>query len=348
MAGLLQHARAITHPRDQALVDIAMVHSLRELVDKGRQPQVVLRLYRIVSIDSRYRIHLTAWTQGDDVLCEEIECDSAAAPPRMIQALDNDVITSGMNPGDQRADLHFIWLPVSREKELLACIELGLAEPLAPRQLLLIDGMRGLYANYLSLLHYSQVDTLTQLLNRKTFDDNLNRLLTHAGTKAARPPSSERRSQSDAHLDWLGVIDIDHFKRVNDTYGHMFGDEVLILVANIMRKVFRRKDKLFRFGGEEFVVLLRDTTEKNALSVFERFRSSVENQDFPQLGNVTVSIGITVVHRSDTPTMLLGRADEALYYGKNHGRNQCRFYEQLAADGHITAATVLHTEVDLF
>jgi diguanylate cyclase (GGDEF)-like protein len=344
---LLQHVKAITHPRDQALVDIAMANSLCELVDKRRR-RIVLRLYRIVSIDSRYRIHLTAWTYGGDLMCEEIECDSAAAPPRMIQALDNGVITSGVGPDDQGANLHFTWLPVSRDKELLACIELGLVKPLSPGQLMLIDGMRGLYANYLSLLHYSQVDTLTQLLNRKTFDESLDRLLAHAGAKTAKQPSSERRSHSDDHLDWLGVIDIDHFKRVNDTYGHMFGDEVLILVADVMRKVFRRKDKLFRFGGEEFVVLLRDTTEKNALGAFERFRRSVENRNFPQLGNVTVSVGITVVRRSDTPTMLLGRADEALYYGKKNGRNQCRFYEQLAAAGQVATTTVLHTEADLF
>ncbi len=325
-----------------------MVNSLRDLVDRGRRRKIALRLYRITAIGSKFRIFLTAWTHGGDVAYEEIECDSSAAPPRMIQALENGVITSGLSANELGEDIHFVWLPVSRDKELLACIELGLAKPLTLNQLLLIDGMRGLYGNYLSLLHYSQVDTLTQLLNRKTFDDSLERLLAHAGSKLAKLPPAERRSQSSDHLDWLGVIDIDHFKRVNDSYGHMFGDEVLILVANLMRKVFRRKDKLFRFGGEEFVVLLRDTTEKNALGAFERFRRTVESAGFPQLGSVTVSIGITVVHRSDTPTMLLGRADEALYYGKNHGRNQCRFYEKLAEDGLVSTASVLHTEAELF
>ena len=73
--------------------------------------------------------------------------------------------------------------------------------------------------------------------------------------------------------NWLAVVDIDHFKLVNDRFGHLYGDEVLILVANILRSSFRNQDRIFRFGGEEFVVLLRAATLENARQGFDRFRT---------------------------------------------------------------------------
>ena len=143
------------------------------------------------------------------------------------------------------------------------------------------------------------------------------------------------------------MIDIDHFKQVNDRYGHLFGDEMLILLADTMRRSFRRRDKLFRFGGEEFVVILRHAGEQRAQQVFERFRLAVMDREFPQLGRMTVSIGYTRIRAFDTPSNLIGRADEALYYAKRHGRNQLRCYEVLAETGHV-AARVMNTEAELF
>jgi diguanylate cyclase (GGDEF)-like protein len=233
----------------------------------------------------------------------------------------------------------------------LGCIEIATSRALSQRQLALIEGMRGLYCNYLSLLHYSQVDTLTGLLNSKTFDDSLQKILGARECRLPSRPEGERRN-GDSHDggdngDWLAVLDIDHFKRINDHFGHLFGDEVLLLVAGLMRQIFRRRDKLFRFGGEEFIVLLRHTSERNALKVFERFLETVARHAFPQVGQVTVSIGLTRIQPHDNPTTLLGRADEALYYAKHHGRNQLRYYEALAAEGKVVAKT-LNTEAELF
>ncbi len=347
MTEVLRHAEAITHPRDHAMVDTAMVQSLLEILGRGRRHPVV-RLYRVYFVDGQMQFTLTTWSEGRAVHCEEMECDAAAAPEPMRQALRDNAIGHAALAAGAAQPLHFTWLPVSRDKELLGCIEVGMAQPPTPAQLVLIDGMRGLYANYLSLLRYSQVDTLTGLLNRKTFDDSLQRLLTATAALPLRPPAAERRRAGGPPATWLAVMDIDHFKRVNDTFGHLFGDEVLILVANVMRKVFRRKDRLFRFGGEEFVVLLRDTTEENALRAFERFRRTVGGHEFPQLGRVTISVGFTRVQPADSPTTLIGRADDALYYAKEHGRDQVQLHDRLAASGRIAPATVVHTEVDLF
>jgi diguanylate cyclase (GGDEF)-like protein len=323
------------------------VRALLEMLGTGKGP-VVVRLYRIDFGGGQLQLTLTTWSEGGTSYHEEIECDLAAAPPPMRRALEAQRVGRGMlSDADGRA-LNFVWVPVLREKELLGCVEIGMRRAPTQRQMMLVEGMRGLYGNYLSLLRYSQVDTLTQLLNRKTFDDSLQQLLTAAAVRPLAEPARERRHEAKRHDNWLAVLDIDHFKRVNDSFGHLFGDEVLILIANVMRKVFRRKDKLFRFGGEEFVVLLRDSNEENAVRVFERFRRTIEDHSFPQLGNVTVSIGFTRVRASDSPTTLLGRADDALYYAKTHGRNQSQFYDRLVAAGEISQATVVHTVADLF
>jgi diguanylate cyclase (GGDEF)-like protein len=139
------------------------------------------------------------------------------------------------------------------------------------------------------------------------------------------------------------MIDVDHFKRVNDSFGHLFGDEVLLRMGDLMRKTFRGGDRLFRFGGEEFVVILNAQDEALAATSFNRFRISVENHEFPQVGKVTCSIGFTAVTNRDVPTDVVGRADEALYYAKESGRNQVRCYERLVAEGAIVKPSVAET-----
>ena len=129
------------------------------------------------------------------------------------------------------------------------------------------------------------------------------------------------------------MIDVDHFKLVNDKFGHLYGDEVLILIANLLQSSFRAQDRVFRFGGEEFVVLLRSTSLDNARRIIERFRSNVAKYDFPQVGNVTVSVGFVSICVSDAPVAILGHADQALYYAKSHGRNQTCHYDELVSSG---------------
>ncbi len=129
---------------------------------------------------------------------------------------------------------------------------------------------------------------------------------------------------SRAHL---GVADIDFFKHVNDRFGHPYGDEVLMLFAGLMRDTFREGDKLFRVGGEEFVVLMSNCAVDNALIAFERFRAAVEAFQFPQVGRVTVSIGVTSLQPGDAASAAFGRADQALYSAKRRGRNRVLLFD---------------------
>jgi diguanylate cyclase (GGDEF)-like protein len=159
--------------------------------------------------------------------------------------------------------------------------------------------------------------------------------------------AEERRAMNDeSHHVWLAMFDIDHFKRINDNYGHVYGDEVILLLAQMMRKSFRQSDVLFRFGGEEFVVLLNSLDEPTACAALERFRERVASHHFPQVGRVTVSIGFAHIGESDYPEIVLDRADKALYYAKQNGRNCTYGYESLASRGMLAPTT--SGSIDLF
>jgi diguanylate cyclase (GGDEF)-like protein len=138
---------------------------------------------------------------------------------------------------------------------------------------------------------------------------------------AAELEEPDRRELSNGARHWLAVVDIDHFKRVNDSHGHLIGDEVLLLVAQLMRQTFRHGDRIYRFGGEEFVVLLRCPQAQSARVAFERLRLRIGAHDFPQVGQLTVSIGYTAIDADDTPGAAFERADLAVYEAKHVGRN---------------------------
>jgi len=120
---------------------------------------------------------------------------------------------------------------------------------------------------------------------------------------------------------WLAVFDIDHFKRVNDTFGHLFGDDVLLLFARVMESSFRYTDALFRFGGEEFVALIR-ADEDGAEIGLERFRAAVESYPFPRIERLTVSTGYVRASPEVHAPQLIDAADQALYAAKHGGRNR--------------------------
>ena len=137
----------------------------------------------------------------------------------------------------------------------------------------------GFYRNYIALLNDNHRDHLTGLLNRKSFDDKIMQMILSLG--------SDNKRDVDKVQYCLALFDIDHFKRVNDTYGHLMGDEVLLHFSQCMNETFREYDLLFRVGGEEFVGVLRNVDAGRAEGIMERFRQAVESHYFPQVGQVT-------------------------------------------------------------
>ncbi|MDT8438320.1 MAG: GGDEF domain-containing protein [Wenzhouxiangellaceae bacterium] len=187
------------------------------------------------------------------------------------------------------------------------------------------------YRNQLALLDEMQRDVLTGLLNRQTFDRHLSEILERSqrapGTDSGQ--TDDRRRFDAEGSSWLGVLDIDHFKRVNDRFGHLYGDEVLILFARLMQQNFRDSDLLFRYGGEEFIVLLAPCSRDDAIAAFERFRRQVREHHFPQVDSVTVSAGLVEIGNQSSPSEMVGQADQALYEAKDQGRDRVCEYQEL-------------------
>jgi diguanylate cyclase (GGDEF)-like protein len=118
-------------------------------------------------------------------------------------------------------------------------------------------------------------------------------------------------------------FDLDHFKVVNDKFGHLTGDQVLEKITEIVSNANRSADIFARYGGEEFIILTPETDLNGALIHAERLRSDIEKFEFKTAGHITSSFGVTeFLARSDTPETLLDRADKALYLAKEHGRNR--------------------------
>lgn len=167
-----------------------------------------------------------------------------------------------------------------------------------------------------SLRRLAYMDELTMLPNRRSFSESLQKTVA----------TVKRRNRESV----LAVLDIDHFKVINDTYGHDIGDLVLKKMANIFVDCLREEDTVGRIGGEEFGCILPDTTTEGATIVLDRLRESVENHRFFIFDNyylnITLSIGYTKVHPIQKPEEILKLADIALYQAKNHGRNQIQVY----------------------
>ena len=210
-------------------------------------------------------------------------------------------------------------------------------QPLSRQTHELINALQCVYSNFRGVLDYGERDALTDLLNRKTFEGSFMRA-TVAQDTADTVSDNKRRAATGANPNWLAMIDIDHFKRVNDNFGHLIGDEVLLLLARLMRTNFRLSDQLYRFGGEEFVVLMQNVSTADATLVFERLRAITQAHVFPQVGSITVSIGFSALRAGDTPSSAFARADKAVYFAKANGRNQSRNFDALLAHGKLVEA----------
>ncbi len=170
------------------------------------------------------------------------------------------------------------------------------------------------------LQHLSEVDGLTSLCNRRFWEEQMRKEFLRCGRSG--------------HQSSLVMLDIDHFKKVNDNYGHQAGDEVIRTLARILREEGRETDTPGRYGGEEFGVILPDTAEAPALNFTERVRRRIEQTPVVWEGQTihfTISLGVAqIAPHQGHPEQWLIEADQALYHAKSHGRNRSsRFTETL-------------------
>lgn len=190
-------------------------------------------------------------------------------------------------------------IPIIEDDEIIGAVETFNEE--------LSEDYLKLHMEELKVLAYR--DQLTQLPNRRYIDKFLEDGLNNSTTA-------------------IGMIDIDHFKKVNDEYGHQVGDEVLQLMARVFQNVLKANDFVGRWGGEEFMIILQNTTHYGAAATFECVRMLVENsvlRKFIPPIKITVSIGGTMSDSKSTPEKLVKKADDLLYLSKSNGRNRVTF-----------------------
>ncbi|MGB0749648.1 MAG: GGDEF domain-containing protein [Magnetospiraceae bacterium] len=165
-----------------------------------------------------------------------------------------------------------------------------------------------------NLRNDSLTDGLTNIANRKHFDTMLRSLTEQA--------------QSEKMALCLVMLDVDHFKKFNDTWGHQVGDQVLKLVAHTLKENVKGRDLPARYGGEEFGIILPNTSLTDARTLAEKIRGTIANKDLvnrksgARMGRITISLGIARYQFGESLTNLIGRADKALYQAKGEGRNR--------------------------
>jgi len=203
-----------------------------------------------------------------------------------------------------------------------------------------VNTLLDVYNNQVYLLRNKDTDSLTGLYNRLSFDNKLEKI--HNDLKY------EKRSNDEKKQHYFAMLDIDYFKRINDEFGHIYGDEILLLFSNAIKNTFRDIDLLFRYGGEEFAALLKNVSAEQALSILERFRKSIEEINFPLNNKVTVSIGFCAFTNEIPLATIIERADKALYYSKNNGRNKVSQFEVLLAKKEIEDIIISEGDIELF
>ncbi len=350
MSPILQSLVEMTGHRDHLRLEVSVVSALQEL-----SGTLEVRALEVFPVNGALHVRPRTWLEGGKWISATAE---APRDMRKVALGTFPALAECLRQREKSACTvlenghHRLWLPVWLQDKVTSCLEVTQHKPFSNSKIAVIKGVFDVYQNYQSLLDYSERDALTGLFNRKTFDEQFARQATDS-----EPSSHVEDLLEHSHEDhrclppadarhWLAVVDIDHFKLVNDRFGHLYGDEVLILVANILRTSFRSQDRVFRFGGEEFVILLRSATLETAHKVFNRFRTSVEAYEFPQVGQISVSIGF-VATDAGAPVEILGAADQALYYAKEHGRNLVCHYTELVQCGELTAK-VSNDDVELF
>lgn len=354
MSEVVDHLAELTGFRDRDVMDVTLVSALRDLLEP-----LSVAIFRCIGEPGQERWLTRARLRADDAVAtaDSLWAEPSGLPlasdaPKRLDCMRSRAVLQ-LQDGAHWTTM----FPIATDREVVGVLEILSAERLKGTAQRMVCSVLRIYHNFQGLLEYSERDTLTGLLNRKTFDESFLKALgelaaqqgeAEGGSEAAgTAPDVRRHAPSAGTRYFIGVIDIDHFKSVNDRFGHLIGDEVLLLLSRLMRSSFRFHDLLYRFGGEEFVVLMRCDDEAHAAQALERLRHNTERYVFPQVGQITVSVGFTQVRVGDSPASAFERADKAVYHAKDSGRNQVQSHAALIAAGTMREVTQL-SAMELF
>ena len=239
-----------------------------------------------------------------------------------------------------------ICYPIYGNQKLVGFFIFQRDRELTPVEDAITQGILEVFTNYFDLLDSSQRDQLTGLRNRYSLELNLHRLWNILASQNQISCMANSKRVVVPQNYWLAVLDLDHFKKINDNYGHVIGDEVLIMATRLLQASFRKSDLLYRHGGEEFIAIVAANDLNAATHIFERARSKIESFHFPQVDQVTISGGFSCADPNVLPKEIINRADNALYAAKNAGRNRIFHFETLINEGQIKE--INSGSIDLF
>ncbi len=363
MATLIEHLIKLTDHRDRNLLELTLAKALidllpidRVVVAKVVSEEGIKRWLEIATLDARgggkvtdpLRVDFQTLRLLEDAK-DRLECLQSQAQVEVAWA------------GEMGPRITYFPLLSSTHTDEAGVIEIHSGAALTGAQLQSMGELHRVFRNMYSLLAYSDRDALTGLLNRKSLDDTFySAVLDELGqsleyqehvqstalTTAEQEPEQERRHRVPPNY-WLGTVSVDDFAAIGDKHGHLIAEEVLLLVARIMNNTFRTYDRIYRFGGEQFAVLMHCPDEALVLAAFERFRANMEKFNFPQAGRVTASAGFTRVTAADSPSSSLERAERAVDYGQHHGGNKVFSHIDLVRKGEFDDVPNIGA-VDLF
>jgi len=344
-AFFISQVARIIESRDRTSAEKALVDVLHRLL-----PASDVALFEVIQVDAYRHCFQRAHILDQLVTVESLplwypasSCPILTDFPNRQRAADQ---LESVRFIDESCQAHGLVMPMVTESQQTFLLEITSPHPWTTGAQQVVEGCFKVFHHFLNLLNYGERDTLTGLLNRKSFDEAFFKM-SQQDPNASDGTAEEGERRHPSAACWMAVIDIDHFKRVNDTFGHLIGDEVLLLVARILQATFRQEDRIYRFGGEEFVVLLRAPDAMWATAAFERLRETVAAYRFPQVEHVTVSVGFSMIRHHDTPSGAFDRADQAVYQAKSQGRNRICSFEMLGLSSRSAHAPDQNT-VELF
>jgi diguanylate cyclase (GGDEF)-like protein len=261
--------------------------------------------------------NLTTRARGGLRKIDEEPLSSALAAMRPLVVKLDEHTAPGLELGGHPQDA--LVVPIQRSGQLMGAMELYLN---AWRELTedQADLLNGVASQAAIAIRHAQ---LFELQEENALTDELTKLPNRRALAQRFLQEMQRARRHKYSIAFL-MIDLDHFKQVNDTYGHLNGDAVLAELAQILRGSARESDVCARYGGEEFALILHETTEPGAHILAERIRARVAAATFPGGLKLTISVGVAATDDAALFTQLIDRADQALYVAKQGGRNQVR------------------------
>ena len=337
---VVDHIVQFTSQRDQELLSFSLLKSVNKMM--------LCTHTMLVTLNSQGKV--VSNMTFDGINCDIFKSCSSVTE-KVLNACERMRIAAIEEHNMRSEDKCVAIRSIYNNKKIQQFLVIELEDELTNVQLYVLSGILNIYNNFITLLNDAQTDELTGLANRKTFDSAISKVFD--GLNITPPlDDGERRTnklESDSiEQQWLAIIDIDNFKYINDNYGHLYGDEILIELAQLIRTSFRFEDLQFRFGGEEFVVLLGAENKAKCFTILERFRKRVSNHRFSAGKLVTVSIGVVEFKRDVFHVTSIDYADKAMYQSKNNGKNCVTFFEDLLDKGVVKEIVIDGGEVELF